>query len=46
MTSSPYTSHMTKVTVVCHMEKCKRFWKDNVRQQVDLKTNIWLFRVG
>ena len=41
-----HTSHMTKVTVICYMEKCKRFWKNNIRQHVDLKANIWLFRVG
>jgi len=44
--SSSLTSHMIKVTVMCHMEKCRRFRKDDVRLHVDLKTNIWLFRVG
>ena len=46
MTSLPHISHMTNVTVVCYIEKCRRFWKDNIRQQVDLKANTWLFRVG
>ena len=46
MTSLSHTSHMTKFTVMYHMEKCKRFWKDDVKQYVDLKANTGLFRVG
>ena len=39
MTSLSQTSHMTKVTVICHMERHRRFWKDDVRLYVDLKAN-------
>ena len=46
MTSLLPASHMTKVTVMCHMEKYRRFWKNDVRPYVDLKANTWLFRVG
>jgi len=46
MTSLLHMGHMTKVTVMCYMEKYRRFWKDDVRQQVNLKANTWLFRVG
>ena len=45
MISSSSTSHMTKVTVMCHMEKHRRFWKDDVGLHIDLKANIWLFRI-
>ena len=40
MPSLSHASHMTKVTVMCHMEKCRRFWKNDVRPHVDLKANI------
>ena len=46
VTSLSHISHM----IMCHIKEYGRFWKDDVIQacliHIDLKANIWLFRVG